>query len=432
MSNQHDNLKAGIFLLLGIFLVIGVVFLISWSRFQEFLHSAQPIAVYYPISNGLQGLSEGAAVTVGDVQIGSVSAIASHFNDDRIVGHVIHFEIPDSYEVGWNAVVELVVPILGSSTTLNFRSLGQPPDYDPFHAMPEAVRHVVLPLPLRNHPFPDGTIPGRVASTLTRNLISSAMTSIGFEDEQRSQVTSILRRVDVLSAILVRRAERIGEKADRLLENADEAVADMRGLLDELNQRSPVWMARLDRITANSDETISAARNLVAGQFPKIDASLDTAHDVLDHLDAETLPKVDSVLESANVTMENVETISDSGRDLIVGQRPVIERAVANVHLMAEQLKLTAVEVRRSPWRLLYRPRESELETDNLYDSARSFAQAAASIEATIASIESLSGVNPEAFDRLQPQLEYLEALQRRFEEAEASFWDHLENVQQP
>ena len=157
---------------------------------------------------------------------------------------------------------------------------------------------------------------------------------------------------------------------------------------------------------------------------------MDRAHGTVAHLQGETLPKLDALLDVAHTSMSNVEMITATGRDLVVGQRPVVERATANMHLMAEQLKLTAVEVRRSPWRLLYRPREAELETDNLYDSARSFAQAAASIEAAIASLEALGSVNPAMAEEMRPQLEYLQALENRFKEAEDRFWQYLEQPQ--
>ena len=71
MANQHDNLKAGLLLIAGIFLAIGVVLVITWSKFQALLQPSQTVAVYYPIQEGLQGLSEGAAVTVGDVAVGA-------------------------------------------------------------------------------------------------------------------------------------------------------------------------------------------------------------------------------------------------------------------------------------------------------------------------------------------------------------------------
>jgi len=430
MANQHDNLKAGLLLIAGIFLAIGVVLVITWSKFQALLQPSQTVAVYYPIQEGLQGLSEGAAVTVGDVAVGSVGSIETHMYEQRSVGHIVRFDIPSSFELGWDARVELVVAILGSSTTLNFRSLGSRPRYDPAAPMPEETRNAIVPLGLRDHPLPPGTIPGYVASTLTRNLISSAMTSVGFEDEQRTQVKSILRNVDTLTANMARRAQNIGDKTANLLENADAAVTDMRELLRSVNERSRLWMARLDTLTASTDETMAAVRDLVVGQSDKIDASVDLAHSTVAHLQGETLPKLDALLDVAHTSMSNVEMITATGRDLVVGQRPVVERATANMHLMAEQLKLTAVEVRRSPWRLLHRPREAELETDNLYDSARSFAQAAASIEAAIASLEALGSVNPAMAEEMRPQLEYLQALENRFKEAEDRFWQYLEQPQ--
>ena len=90
------------------------------------------------------------------------------------------------------------------------------------------------------------------------------------------------------------------------------------------------------------------------------------------------------------------------------------------------QLKLAGIELRRAPWRLLYKPSDQELETDNLYDAARSFAQAAEALDATVHSLESVmdKGLADEA--ELQRRLDYLMRLFDRFQEAETSFWQAL------
>ena len=64
---------------------------------------------------------------------------------------------------------------------------------------------------------------------------------------------------------------------------------------------------------------------------------------------------------------------------------------MANLRLMSDNLKLTAVEVRSQPWRALYRPTNKELSTQSLYDATRAFAEAASDVRAASETIESLA-----------------------------------------
>jgi hypothetical protein len=61
---------------------------------------------------------------------------------------------------------------------------------------------------------------------------------------------------------------------------------------------------------------------------------------------------------------------------------------MANFRLASDQLKLTMMEVRRAPWRLLYRPDTKELQYELLYDSARAYATAVSDLRAATESLE--------------------------------------------
>jgi hypothetical protein len=92
---------------------------------------------------------------------------------------------------------------------------------------------------------------------------------------------------------------------------------------------------------------------------------------------------------------------------------------------MAGQLKLAAVEVRHSPWKLLYQPKPGEVAHENLYGAARSFATATEDLRAASASLQQAVSQMPDQFrddpkfrDQLQGQvaeaLARYEAAQRR------------------
>lgn len=445
MTSERDNLRAGIFVIVGIVLAMVVVIIIS--DLDRMLQRKQTVNVYYPLLDGLQGLASNAVVSLGDVPVGWVTGFEDFVDPTgdgsapRVVGKIVRVKIPARYSIYWDAHIELVVPVLGTGTKLNIRSVGTGMPYDPAAPMPPEVRESMLPVAMRDQSLPPGAILGTTASTLTRNLISSALSSVGFEDTQRRQVKSIVASLDVLTGdikdlpdLLRQQVSNIGEKSSSLLDKTtatvdhmNATVSDVKQLVLSVRTRSEKWMDHADRIAVNSDEGIADLKDLIDRQTEQIDQTIDKIYGMIGRLNERTLPAIDHLLDTANVSMDNMHQMTATGKDLVVGQRPVLERTMANMHLVSEQLKLAAIEVRRSPWRLLNRPGKKELETDNLYDSVRSFAQAAASVEAALASLRSLADANPEAYEQLEPQLQYLEELHSRFQDAEQRFWQELE-----
>ena len=70
---------------------------------------------------------------------------------------------------------------------------------------------------------------------------------------------------------------------------------------------------------------------------------------------------------------------------------PDVTEALAAARLTGQQLKLAATEVRRSPWKLLYRPERAEFEHELLYEATRAFAMAASDLKAASASAQRIT-----------------------------------------
>ena len=134
----------------------------------------------------------------------------------------------------------------------------------------------------------------------------------------------------------------------------------------------------------------------------------------------------------------------DTGRDALDDATAVIQRlrtdyegwsvdigeALGSAALAGQQLKLATIEVRRSPWKLLYRPTATEVEHEMLYEAARSFALAAADVKAASRSAQAILDRHPEVL-RGDPEL--LERVQRNlvgplrnYEEAQTRLLDVL------
>jgi hypothetical protein len=109
-----------------------------------------------------------------------------------------------------------------------------------------------------------------------------------------------------------------------------------------------------------------------------------------------------------------------------------IGEALARFNLTSQQLKLASIEMRRSPWKLLYRPSADELEHELLYDAARAFAVAAADLRA---SSESVNRILTNHGDRVTENQELYRRLESKllnsmanYEKAQQDILDVLAN----
>ena len=57
------------------------------------------------------------------------------------------------------------------------------------------------------------------------------------------------------------------------------------------------------------------------------------------------------------------------------GNKGKLDGIIAAAKSTTENLKAASVEIRHSPWRLLYKPSEGEVANLTLYDSARQFSE---------------------------------------------------------
>jgi len=478
MTTQRDNVKAGIFVVLG--LVLGILVLIPLTNFRQFFEDMQQVRIYYLLADGLRGLKPGAEVTLGGQPVGTVTGIKDFDAPDdqtAISGKIITAEIPKRIRMYWNARIELVVPAIGSGTNLNIASVGDAGagEYEPDQRIPEQTYMKFFPAYrvldrdrvgdeiVQMKPIPDGAIPGGIAgSQLARQFVKN----MGIQDTQRLQVAKIIANVqrltdaiadadqdeapierivanlegltgslkDDIPALIadvrdrVEKIDPILAKADAMLGEAQHAMKDMRTITTDLASKRREWIERIDNITARAESAMGRVDQLLADKDPDLREAIDNIREITQVANDKTMTQITEALDSAGAAMEKLESSTAELEAILVGQRPVIERAIGNFQLTAAQLKLAAIEVRRSPWRLLYQPDDKELATDNLYDAARSYAQAASVLEAAASSLQAVQNKSPDDQEQVNQAIEHLETVFTKYREAEQAFWEALED----
>ncbi len=409
MTPQRDNMKAGLFVLVGILMFLFVVY--TLFDFERLFEQTQQVKVSYTLDDGLKGLKAGSAVTLGHATIGEVVNIQNQWQEEtnRVIGKVVTASFPKQYAIYQNAIFELNVPTFGTSTTLNIRDIGA------------GEIHEI------------GTIiPGTIGTML---IVDEIIANAGIGETQRRQFRQIVENIESITtriredyATLMPELKLTIAEAKAIMVKFHDAVADVKSVTTDLAHRKDMWFERVDGMTGSAKDSFDRVRDLIRDKELALRETVDQVHDVTKSLRDRTIHQIDEAMLKANAALGNFKMASSRIKSFVTGQRPVLERALANAQLTTDQLKLAAIEVRRSPWRLLYKPGEDELETDNLYDAARSFAQAAGALDATVMSLQAILADPSGDHEQIQEMLDHLEALFSKFEQTERVFWDSLKS----
>lgn len=445
MPRESNNFKAGLFVILGFALI--AVTVVVLTDIEAMFTPTRDATVQFPLSDGLQGLKVGATVTIGDVPAGQVTAIndVPDANDPQVIrAKQVRFEIPEKYKLYDNAQIELVVPPLGAGTKLNIRSFG----FDAGESATDADGNPRIGeawvVAGENEVLRGGIAP----STLTQNFTKD----LGIEELQREQIRSIIANVDVLTTALAKNPERIENtvanieaitaqlKADLpvISANLKKTTEDLQVVLADVRGRYTLWLDRIDAVTKNAETALVTVngildenRPVLKSTFAKAESTLTRTDQLVGSVQMDWLPKVNEMLGTADASLRNINASTAELRTFVTAQLPVLERSMANMRLTSDQLKLAAIEVRRSPWRLLYKPTDQELESDNIYDAARSFALAAGALESTAGSLQTIMQQHGDKIAATDPNLKLmLDNLHQTFEkfmEAETRFWDAMQ-----
>jgi ABC-type transporter Mla subunit MlaD len=408
MSSNRNNLLAGV--LVTIAIVGSVVAIIVLAGGAEQLGRRSYI-VTFDLATGVSGLTPGAEVSIGGKKVGAVQKNEFVQNDDGVVSGIdITIGIDKSITLRDGARPYLELPLLGSQSKINFPSVGEGAIIEPGSRM----RGTLAP--------------------------PAFLSQAGYGDDQAHQLQSILKNTD--------------EAMAKLNAGAD----DVRLITSDAATKWPDWSTRIDSITEKADATLSKGPEIaedIQARLDQIEEVLATTKGYLDEnrenvksaiasfksigekgdefaarLNGEIKDAALAMLEKGKSTLDDAQTFLARLSEIVGEQRPNIRKTFANIRLAADQLRDTLIEVRRSPWRLIYRPDTRELNFELLYDSARSYAGAVSDLRAASESLESLiaSGPDPQLL-RAGSVDELLAEVQRAmdsYKQAEQRFMDHL------
>lgn len=384
-SHRGDHLKAGVFVVIA--LIIFVIVLISLAGGMNMLQPTASYTIRFPVSVGVAGLDAGSDVRVGGRTVGRVGAITLAQDDpDRPpIGVDVRVHINRGIPIYSDAGALLVRPLFGSGATINFPSLGGQPGSSRLDA--------------------NARIPG---ATGPSDLLSSA----GIGPEEFETIKNIIQRLDDTTQ---RTAKFVDTIELEIVPNMRHASATLDSIATEFQARSAPWFDSVDAFSgelstfsmdanaaitearefiANLDRLVTDNKESVTRSVAHLENTSEKAEALLTRLNDQSITLINDLLADGRTRLDEAGDLIDRVSSLFAEESPEIRKTFANLRLASDQLKLTMGEVRRSPWRLLYRPNTRELEYELLYDSARTYASAVSDLRAASESLESAVGAD--------------------------------------
>ena len=202
-----------------------------------------------------------------------------------------------------------------------------------------------------------------------------------------------------------------GQTAD--IQLSDTIMEAMKQEFDPANSDSLLARVKYEFSMDNKDSIIAYFKNTIS--------QLEKDLPVISELIQKELNKIDETLETTQTTINEFKKFTKDER---------IEKLLDNTVEVSTNLKLTSQEVRRAPWKLLYKPSEKEFRIQALIDSAGAFASGAESLDTTALRLRKLINEMDEGQevdkDRVNSMLIELESSFDQFKKAEKKFWDEL------
>jgi ABC-type transporter Mla subunit MlaD len=377
-SNERirNNVRAGIFVTVAILLALGVVLVLTeaWSS----LRPMRRHIVTFDVKSGISNLSPGSKVRVGGVTMGRVTSVQPQTTQDPLREIHVGIELDPKVTIYDNALIVLSAPLLGTEAWLDSPSVGDPAG---------------------GKPLAEG---GVIAAAASPGLLSVLL---GPSNAPSSG--NIIRNVEDFSAFL---ATIDDEYSNRVAPAFDDA----RSLINRVQREDwPRWAAavdrimtsvnsaadRLDSVVGQGQEILAESREPISRIVGNLDDASADVNAITERVRDETIDQVAALLNRGQEGIDAFANAMQTANAELEAAVPQIQDSLANATLASQQLKLATVEVRRSPWKLLYRPSTDELDHELLYEAARSFALAVADLKAASASMDRVVAMMPQHAD---------------------------------
>ena len=323
-----NSVRAGAFLITSA--LVGLVVILILSKSALFTRKSD-YQVRFTMDEGVAGLDAGAEVRVSGLKVGRVVRIEQRFEAEEIL---VDIQINADITLFKDAQVVRSQPLLGNYSWLNFSNLGSK---------------------AKGKLEPGEMIDAKTSGGLLATIVGPQ--NAGRTTEMFTNMVAFTASLDDFARV------QYPKSVVPMLDDAATAVAELRKDYEG-------W--RGDITSSLKDASLS---------MKKLDTSMDDAvvtvkeaRAAMEHFREVNIKQIDALLTDAQAGTERFANAMESLDIELTARIPDLRAMMWDLRQSATQVKLATMEVRRSPWKLLYRPSGDELARENLYESARAFA----------------------------------------------------------
>lgn len=434
MRGEHNELKVGIMVTVVTGILVIILGLIG--KWDQLFARNKTFMVRYPVTVGIQNLRVKDPVRIGGMNMGRV--INTWLQTDKVTQNgktrdelfsYIKGEIPESIKLYRDMKVSIGTKFVGEGATLDIT--------DPGGKAPLLTSKDVV----------EGTstasfaeITAKMDRELDQNNPDSLLALIKSQldvKNKASLVSKIHKSMNDINQVTAEiRLQLSEEQKDTLLRKIQETMDNINEttavLRKEMNSSDPnMALAKIHAILDSMNSAMASARKMMGETGPRISSAAKRVDEELDKNNPDSfLAKLRSGIDAAKVGMENLKVMTQTGKDLFVLNRDNLQEIIDNFAETSAHLEATAKEVRRNPWRLLYKPTQPEAEYANLMEASRALSDSALALEEANSKLKTLAGMYPDKIDPNDPLLitvrEQIKKSYCDFEQAQKKLYEIL------
>lgn len=399
-ESEKNNFRAGIFTITALVLGFATLVVLNGEAVEQLFGKYNRYSVRFDLYDGVSGLNTGSEVRVGGLTRGRVTAIKLEgLNDDPGTEPeaIVEIEVDKKIQLWSNAVAIRTVPILGGSSWINITTVGGADQATQSPDKRNGQESVELPT--------DGS--GRIPATPGDGLLS---TMVGAENARSTR--QLLYNMVSFTNFLDK------DVSDAFAKDVRPALGDMKGLVTDIRSDYLGWRGDIDQTFESvasaadrleggmetAEKTMEEVRqdvrvigDLVRRNVGRIDASIanleimsEDGLAITRRLRDQTLARVDEALDAGSQAIGDLAKLLGTLDVEIAASVPSIRAMLQDAMVAAGEMKLATIEIRRSPWRILYQPQPGELANENLFAAARDFTIAASEVRTAAESLQSV------------------------------------------
>ena len=377
MIKDRNAFKAGLFILISILLVVGIIFGIQGTG--QWFHPMRTVITAFDLDENLGGLRVGDPVRIGGYDQGHVTNI--YLVPDgpaKQPQFYVVFTLPTSYDLRANAAIQIEQALTGAAD-LNITSLGSGAPYTdgvPLDGLPSSLSELYAVAPK--------------ASKLLAHVDSKV--DPGYSEYQKALATLD----DTLAS------------AKKTIETGRQTLEPIRDVLGDGKTDLRTTISNVSSATGTLKTRLPTTLDRVDAFVDKMKQAIDDTHDTLADI---------------RQTAANAKDITGEVRSALLRNKSKIDHMIDSFRNTSSNLEGASVEIRHSPWRLLYHPTSAEMENINVIDSARQFAEGASQVNDAAAALrDALKDPNADQ-KRIQQLMDTLDSSFQNYGHVEDTLW---------